>query len=52
MAQIDVEHFDVKPASPLQVAQEISRTKNMFVTTFVAAVIMVVIAALFMTMMV
>jgi hypothetical protein len=51
MAQT-AEHFDVKPASPLQVAQEISRTKNMFVVTVVAAMIIVVVAALFMTMMV
>jgi hypothetical protein len=51
MAQI-AEHFDVRPASPLQVAQEISRTKNMFVATIVAAMIIVVVAALFMTMLV
>ncbi len=51
MAQT-AEHFDVKPVSPLQVAQEISRTKNMFVATIVAGMIIVVVGALFLTMLV
>ena len=54
MAQIDIQHFDVKtrPVSALEVAQEISRTKHMLVATMVGTMIIVVVATLFMTMMV
>jgi hypothetical protein len=54
MAQMDIEHFDVKarPMSALEVAQEISRTKQMLVVAIVGAMIIVVVAVLFMTMMV
>jgi hypothetical protein len=53
MAQIDIEHFDVKarPLSALEVAQEISRTKQMLVVTIVGTMIIVVVAVLFMTIM-
>ena len=53
MAQMDLEHFSVKPRplSAIEVAQEISRTKHMLVTTIIATMIIVVVAALFMTMM-
>jgi hypothetical protein len=47
-----IEHFGVKsrPISALELAQQISRTKNMLVTTMVASMVIVVVAALFMTM--
>lgn len=47
-----IEHFDVKGRniSALEVAQEISRTKTMFVVTVIASTIIVVVAALFVTM--
>jgi cell division protein FtsL len=53
MAQMDLEHFSVKarPLSAIEVAQEISRTKHMLVTAIIATMIVVVVAALFMTMM-
>lgn len=49
-----IEHFDVKARSmsALEVAQEISRTKTMFVATMVGTMIIVVVAVLFMTMLV
>jgi hypothetical protein len=54
MAQMDLEHFSVKarPLSAIEVAQEISRTKHMLVATMIGAMIVVVVAALFMTMVV
>ena len=46
------EHFGVKPhpTSPLELAQEVSRMKTMLVTAVISSMIVVVIAALFMTM--
>lgn len=48
-----IEHFDVKArhVSGLQLAQDVSRTKNMLVVTMIASMIIVVVAVLFMTML-
>lgn len=49
-----IENFEVRPkrVSAIDVAQEISRIKYMLVATMIGAMIIVVVAALFMTMMV
>jgi hypothetical protein len=46
-----IEHFDVKPQiGTAGRVEEISRTHNMLVASAVASMIIVVVAALFMTM--
>jgi hypothetical protein len=52
MANTDIEHFDIKPriVAANQRGLEIQRTHSMLVVSAVAAMFIVVIAALFMTM--
>jgi hypothetical protein len=52
MAHLEAEHFDVRPRviTAAQRHDEISRTQNMLVSSVVASMIIVVVAALFMTM--
>ena len=48
----NLEHFDVRPsvADAARRGEELHRTHNMLVATAVASMIIVVVAALFMTM--
>lgn len=51
MAHLDLTHADMKPA-PLvryEIAQEIGRAKQLFVLSIIAATIIVVFAALFLS---
>lgn len=52
MANLDIDHFDVQPrvVTATQRAEEFSRTQNMLVSSVVASMIIIVVAALFMTM--
>jgi len=52
MANLDIDHFDVRPQvlTAVQRQEEFSRTQNMLVSSVVASMIIVVVAALFMTM--
>lgn len=51
MAHTHIDHFDVKPlpAGPAQRQQALHRTHNMLVATIVGTMIIVVVAALFVT---
>lgn len=52
MAHTHFDHFDVKPmvTSMAQRQHALQRTHNMLVVTIIGAMIVVVVAALFMTM--
>jgi hypothetical protein len=50
MAQTHIDHFAVRPLSAAQRQQALQRTHNMLVVTIVGTMIVVVVAALFMTM--
>jgi hypothetical protein len=51
MAHIDLSHADMKPAPIVryEIAQGVSRAKQMFVVSIVAAMVIVVMAAMFLT---
>lgn len=51
MAHLDLGHADMKPASIVryEIAQDASRAKTMFVGSVVAAMMIVVMAAMFLT---
>ena len=51
MAHIDLSHADMKPAPIVryEIAQDVSRAKQMFVVSIVAAMVIVVMAAMFLT---
>lgn len=52
MANTDIDRFDVKPllVAASQRGSELHRTHNMLVVSAVASMVIVVVAALFMTM--
>ncbi len=52
MAHLEIDHFDVRPhaATAAERQYEINRTHNMLVITVVASMVIIVVAALFMTM--
>jgi hypothetical protein len=51
MAHIDLSHADMKPAPVIryEIAQDVSRAKQMFVVSVIAATIVVVFAAMFLS---
>ena len=51
MAHLDLGHADMKPAPIVryEIAQDASRAKTMFVPAVVAATLLVVMAAMFLT---
>ncbi|HEX4298049.1 MAG TPA: hypothetical protein VHZ56_08495 [Devosia sp.] len=51
MAHIDLGHADMKPAPIVryEIAQDLSRTKQMMVGAVIAATMIVVMAAMFLT---
>ena len=51
MAHLDLAHADMKPAPIVryEIAQEHSRAKTMFVASVIAAAMIVVMAAMFLT---
>ena len=51
MAHLELDHADMKPAPIVryEIAQGISRTKQMFVVSVIAAVMIVVFAAMFLS---
>jgi hypothetical protein len=51
MAHLDLSHADMKPAPVIryEIAQGVSRAKQMFVISVIAAAIVVVFAAMFLT---
>ena len=51
MAHLDLAHADMKPAPIVRygIAQEHSRAKTMFVASVIAAAMIVVMAAMFLT---
>lgn len=52
MAHAETEHFHIKPRAVIAAQQqhELNRTHNMLVATAVGSMIIIVVAALFMTM--
>ena len=50
MAQTHADHFAVRPLTAVQRQHALQRTHNMLVVTIVGTMIIVVVAALFMTM--
>jgi hypothetical protein len=51
MAHLELSHADMKPAPMVryEIAQDVSRAKQMFVGSVIAAMMIIVLAAMFLT---